>query len=945
MYLGNFIKKLDKSYHKIFFSGIAFNSLHVKKNNIFFAIKGNKFDGNNYIEDAIKKGAKVIVSEKKINLKKKNIIFIKNSNPRKLLSQFSYRNVKNNLKKIIAVTGTNGKSSVADFYFQILNLNDKKTASIGTIGVKQKNNIREISNTTLNPVELSKIINQLSSKNIKYIVLEASSHGLKQNRLDGLSFDIGIFTNLSQDHLDYHKNFRDYLLAKLYLFKHLLKKDGCIISDSTIPQIKNLKKISKEKKIKLETVFGKNSELELIDHVYNNEQQIIKVKYKSKLHELKINLIGKVQIKNILMAILAAAKSDLSIGRIFNSISKIKPVEGRLEKIGIVKNNSKVILDYAHTPDALKTVLINIKEQFPLSKIFLVFGCGGDRDKDKRIKMGKIASKYADNIYLTDDNPRTEDPQKIRNEIKKGIKNKNLNEIPERKKAISKCINALCSGDVALIAGKGHEKTQDYKGKKIFFSDRKEILKSILKKNKKLFWDLRLNIIKEKSDNFAKNIKFNKARINSREIMKNDIFFAIKGSKKDGNNYIDQVFKKKASLAIVNKINKKINISRQIKVRNTLSFLTESSMVFRRNINTKIIGITGSCGKTTVKELLGSVLKKVSRVSISPKSYNNKYGVPLSLFNLHSKDDYGVLELGMDRKGEIDSLSKIVQPDVSVITNINYAHAKNFSNLKQIALAKSEIINNTKKHGFVVLNSDDNFFNLHKKIAIKRNLKILSFGIKNIKSNIKLINIQKKGGIFKVNIKIKNFKTYFLISNSYQNHIYNVLTAITVMSIFLDVSKLNKNIFLKFKIPKGRGDISKIIVKNKKFNLIDESYNSNPLSLKTAILNYDKIQTKTSKKYLLLGDMLELGKHSKKLHRSMIKLINQAKIDKVFLIGSKIPSIFNYITKSKRGRILNKNFHIIDLIKNELNNNDYLMVKASNATGLNKMINFLRGLK
>ena len=380
-------------------------------------------------------------------------------------------------------------------------------------------------------------------------------------------------------------------------------------------------------------------------------------------------------------------------------------------------------------------------------------------------------------------------------------------------------------------------------------------------------------------------------------------------------------------------------------MRNTLSFLTESSMVFRRNINTKIIGITGSCGKTTVKELLGSVLKKVSRVSISPKSYNNKYGVPLSLFNLHSKDDYGVLELGMDRKGEIDSLSKIVQPDVSVITNINYAHAKNFSNLKQIALAKSEIINNTKEYGFVVLNSDDNFFNLHKKIAIKRNLKILSFGIKNTKSNIKLINIQKKGSIFKVNIKIKNFKTYFLISNSYQNHIYNVLTAITVMSVFLDVSKLNKNIFLKFKIPKGRGDISKIIVENKKFNLIDESYNSNPLSLKTAILNYDKIQTKTSKKYLLLGDMLELGKHSKKLHRSMITLINQAKIDKVFLIGSKIPSIFNYITKSKRGRILNKNFQIIDLIKNELNNNDYLMVKGSNATGLNKMINILRGLK
>ena len=211
MYLGNFIKKLDKKYHKVFFSGIAFNSSQVKRGYIFFAIKGNKFDGNNYIHDAIKKGAKIIVSEKKINFQNEGVIYLKVKNPRKLLAELSYKFIKRNVKKLIAVTGTNGKSSVADFYYQILNLNKKRVASIGTIGVQSKNKKKEIRNTTLNPIELSKIISGLSFKKIDHIILEASSHGLKQNRLDGLSFDVGIFTNLSHDHLDYHKNYKDYL--------------------------------------------------------------------------------------------------------------------------------------------------------------------------------------------------------------------------------------------------------------------------------------------------------------------------------------------------------------------------------------------------------------------------------------------------------------------------------------------------------------------------------------------------------------------------------------------------------------------------------------------------------------------------------------------------------------------------------------------------------------
>ena len=280
-----------------------------------------------------------------------------------------------------------------------------------------------------------------------------------------------------------------------------------------------------------------------------------------------------------------------------------------------------------------------------------------------------------------------------------------------------------------------------------------------------------------------------------------------------------------------------------------------------------------------------------------------------------------------------------------MITNINYAHAKNFKNLKQIALAKSEIINNTKKNGFIILNADDNFFILHNKIATRKNLKILSFGIKNKNSDIKLIKVEKVRKKFKATIKVNNLKTYFFISNDFENNILNILAALAVISIFKDISKINKNIFVNFKTPDGRGDISKIKIDNKNINLIDESYNSNPLSLKSAILNYDKIKINKSKKYLLLGDMLELGKHSKKLHQSIVPIINQTTIDKVFVKGQNVSSVFNSISNSKKGRILNNNSQIIDLIKNHLNNNDYLMIKASNATGFNEIVNNLKGLK
>ena len=941
MFIGHFFKKINIKYRKHYFSGLSFNSLSCKKNNIFFAIKGNKKDGNRYIDNAIKRGAKTIISDQKFEGIKKKILYIKSKNTRKLLSKTAYKICKNKPKNLIAVTGTNGKSSIADFYLQILKLNKKKVASIGTLGINTNNYKKDASNTTLDPIRLSNHLIKIKKQKINNVILEASSHGLKQNRLDGLEFTTGIFTNLSHDHLDYHKSFKDYLKSKLYLFEKLLKKNSNIITDLEIPEYKDLKKIALKRKLNIDTISSKNSTLSIISHRYFQGMQLIQIKYKKKIYQFQTSLIGKIQIKNILMAALAAEKSKLKFNQIINVISKIKSVSGRFEKIGNLRNNAKIILDYAHTPGALETCLKNLREQFKGKKISIVFGCGGNRDQSKRPIMGEIANYYCDKIYLTDDNPRNENPKKIRSSIKKMMTKSKIIEIPDRSKAIKKSIIELKMGDILIVAGKGHENTQDYGKNKRLFSDKKKILESIKIKNKNLSNNIKLNILNEisKTSRISLNTKINNASINSKEIKKNDIFFAIKGKKRDGNLFVNEAFKRGASLAVVNNSKKKL---RQIKVKNTLKFLTESSSLLRENTSSKIIGITGSCGKTSLKELLGKTLNKISSVTYSKKSFNNKFGVPLSLFNLKQNNEFGIFEIGMDKKGEIDFLSKIIKPEVGVITNISYAHVKNFKNIKQIALAKSEIIKNIVDGGNLILNADDKFYNFHKKIAQKRKLKIYSFSLKKKNCEVNLDFIKKDKLKYKVSLNIHNTKKYFYINSNFENDIQNLLATVLIISIFKDIKKLNHNIFYNHKTPSGRGDISTIKIFKKKFYLVDESYNSNPLSLSSALRNFDSMDVNNSKKHLILGEMLELGKKSKKLHIAISKNINGTSINKVNVIGKHIKDTYKNLNKSKQGLILKDNSQIIDLIKNNIDNNDYLMIKGSNSTGLNKITNDIK---
>ena len=911
MLLKNLIENLPKEKKIINIKGLASDSRKVKKGYIFFAIRGKKFNGEKFIGEAIKNGAIIIICSNKCKFKSKNITIIKSFEIRNLLSKIASKFYKLKPKNIIAVTGTNGKTSVADLFSQILTINHKPVASIGTLGVKYKKKIIKTDLTSPDIIFLHKTLENLKKKKIDNVIIEASSHGLDQKRLNHINFKAAIFTNFSQDHLDYHKTMKSYFKAKLFLFENILSKNKTVISDKSIKEFEILKKISNKKNLKLIDITS-----------------IIK-----KLEKNRKNRFYHFQQKNLSMAIAAVKLCNIKEKNIFNSLDKIKDVDGRVELVRTFPQNIKVFVDFAHTPDALQNILNALKKSHS-KNITLVFGCGGERDFKKRPLMAKIASLNCKKIYVTDDNPRNENPKKIRKEITKNIKIPNCYNIGERSKAIESAILNAEPNEIILIAGKGHETEQIFKNRIINISDKK-IIKSIKIKNKE---------ISKKKHNFLQNKKilrefkknanpknFHGLAIDSRVANRNNLFLTIKGKNNDGTKFIPDVLKKGIKNIISSKESSKYK-KKIIKVKSEFKFLNFFALKKREYSSAKIIAITGSAGKTSLKDLLQNLLQNYGETYSSPKSYNNHFGVPLSLTHLSTFHKYGIFEAGMSKAGEINSLSKMIKPHIGVITNIGEAHIENFENLKGIANAKAEILNNIKEGGTIILNQDDKYFNFLKNKANRKNLKVITFGLSKT-AHVHPIKYKKQ------NLSILSVKDQILKLSLKKINIYNVLSSLAVLKeLDLNLNKIIRH-FKNYEPLEGRGKTHTVKRYNKIFKLIDESYNANPLSVKNAIKNFSSIKKQNFKKYLILGDMLELGKHSLKLHKNLSKVINNSDIDKVFVKGDKTLTTYKNIIKHKRGNIFQKDDDVDSTLCNIIANNDYLMIKGSNSTGLYNISN------
>ncbi|MCX7661494.1 MAG: UDP-N-acetylmuramoyl-L-alanyl-D-glutamate--2,6-diaminopimelate ligase, partial [Candidatus Omnitrophica bacterium] len=434
--------------------GISCDSRKIKNNFIFVAIKGTKIDGTRFIPEAIKRGAKVVVAEKipKDKLPKAITCICVNNSRRfysRLCAEF-YQNPSQKLK-VIGVTGTNGKTTVTYLLEKILKLQNKDSLLIGTINYRYKDKIISSHNTTPSCEELQFLLSKAEKENIDYAIMEVSSHGLSQGRVDDVNFSFAIFTNLSQDHLDYHRSMSRYFNAKAKLFKMLSQKATAIINRDDLYGRKILKfckagiityGLDKRADISASKI---RLDINGINFFLNTPKGRI---------EIRSSLLGRYNIYNILSASSFAVCENIDLLSIKKAVEEFSAPEGRLERV--YAQDFFVYLDYAHTPVALKNVLMTLRGLFK-KRIILVFGCGGERDRGKRPKMGRIATELADRVIITSDNPRNEDPVIIIKDILKGIKKKNYTIIPDRKEAIFTALKEADSGDVVLVAGKGHE--------------------------------------------------------------------------------------------------------------------------------------------------------------------------------------------------------------------------------------------------------------------------------------------------------------------------------------------------------------------------------------------------------------------------------------------------------------------------------------------------------
>ncbi|MDD5432186.1 MAG: UDP-N-acetylmuramoyl-L-alanyl-D-glutamate--2,6-diaminopimelate ligase [Candidatus Omnitrophica bacterium] len=471
--------KLESKLADFNIRGIACNSKLVNDDFIFVAIKGNSVDGNKYISEAVGRGARVVIydsSDTKIGLLKGSAIFIKVKDARitlaKLISVF-YGNPSKKLK-VVGITGTNGKTTIS---YLIEAIAKEKSAVIGTVNYRFNKKVFTSNNTTPGPVELQSLFSQMLKNKIKYVAMEVSSHALDQNRTEGVSFHSAIFTNLTQDHLDYHKTLGRYFLAKAKLFKNLAGNSFAVINNDDLFGEK-LKKLVKTKII---TYGIKNkSDVMAKDIIFNVGYTQFTLVLELKETRFNVRLIGKHNIYNVLAAIAWAKKTGFSLNVIKKAIENFSLVPGRLERVPF-KGDFSVFVDYAHTEDALKNILESLRN-LAKKRIIVVFGCGGDRDKTKRPKMGRVVTELADYAIITSDNPRSEDPLVIINDIKRGITRDNYSVIPERLQAIKKSLSLAKQGDIVLVAGKGHENYQIIKGNKFHFDDR-EVVRRCLKGN------------------------------------------------------------------------------------------------------------------------------------------------------------------------------------------------------------------------------------------------------------------------------------------------------------------------------------------------------------------------------------------------------------------------------------------------------------------------------
>lgn len=469
---------LEPQAGAVMVTGLAVDSRAVKPGDLFFALAGNKTDGARFIDAAIFSGA-VAVAGDRPPPGVARVPFVITPNPRRALALAAAKFYSRQPETIAAVTGTSGKTSVAAFTRQIWQRLGYESASIGTIGLVSPKHTIYGSLTTPDPVALHCQLDEIAREGVTHLALEASSHGLDQYRLDGVRIVAGGFTNLSRDHMDYHPDVAHYLASKLRLFRDLVATGGVAVISADHDCSQTVIDAAEAKKLRIIAVGckgnGASEGIRLIEADINGLAQKLTLEHRGRKYAVQLPLVGEFQIENALVAAGLVVGTGGDPKAVFAALEFLEGARGRLERVA-ERNGAPIFVDYAHKPDALAKALQALRP-YARRKLVVVFGAGGDRDPGKRPLMGAIAAENADSVIVTDDNPRSENPQAIRTAILSAAKG--ASEIGDRTEAIRTAIAALQSGDALLIAGKGHETGQIIGDRTLPFSDHEAVASAL----------------------------------------------------------------------------------------------------------------------------------------------------------------------------------------------------------------------------------------------------------------------------------------------------------------------------------------------------------------------------------------------------------------------------------------------------------------------------------
>ncbi|MCH5194376.1 MAG: UDP-N-acetylmuramoyl-L-alanyl-D-glutamate--2,6-diaminopimelate ligase [Oscillospiraceae bacterium] len=925
--------------------GITDNTEKVKEGYIFVCVKGKKFDGHSAAKEMLKKGAVCVVTEQDLGLDEQIVV----SDSRVFYGHLCaiWFNHPEKRMNLIGVTGTNGKTTIATMIKDMFTSRGHRVGFIGTTGILIHGRPVDTDGstpTTPRVYDLYRIFYEMAKNGCDTVVMEVSSFALAQNRIGPARFRVAIFTNLTEDHLDYHADMDSYYEAKKKLFT-----DHCETAIINIDDKYGLKLYDELKDSGVERISCSISgqPADVMGNTIKQGGTATKfwIAIQKKNYPFNMNMMGAYNVLNAIQAVAACLKLNLGINAAVHALAAFKGVRGRCEIIP-VKADFTVICDYAHSPDALEQMLNNIKE-YCKGRLICLFGCGGDRDKTKRPLMAKAAEKHSDLMVITSDNPRNEDPEAIIDDIIEGLSFITpYMRITDRKAAIRRAITIAEKGDIIVLAGKGHEDYQILKDNVHIHFDEREIVKDVMKTYSRRRYDpkksesISINEIVETVGGNPQNIRNFDRQIpmasffsDTRDPVSGGIFVALKGANFDGHDFVHKAISSGAVLAITER---NITDSPCIVVRNTRKALLDLSRHFRSKLASVVVGITGSVGKTTTKEMAALALASGHSVFKSEGNHNNEIGLPFSVFKMNKTCSAAVLEMGMSDYGEIERLSRACKPNICVITNIGFSHIENLGSQEGILEAKLEILKGADKNAPLIVNSDDPLL-ARVKDEYEGYRKVITYAIDDPEADFRAVEI-----------KTFSDRMYFSVCQNGemvcdvdlfcigQHNIYNAVAAIAIAVTAGCDPIIAAEMLSGFQPDSLRQNIQKMGAQT----VIVDCYNAAPTSMKAAIdVLCEMKPAGNGRRVAVLGDMLELGEQSKELHREIGEYIVKKGVDMLVCYGkdSKYTAERAEELGMHAGSSEDKKI-VLNFMKYKLKPDDIVLFKASRGMHLEELI-------